>query len=91
MFVAQLTQLNVIDSWQKWRQNCKDKIEPVVGFEKPLSQKEWVDAGEDDGDTECDQKSQYEIMLCPWGSYIAVNPVHRFSEDEIGIEVFDIV
>ena len=63
----------------------------MVGFEKPIPQKEGVDAGEDERDTECDQKSQYKIMLCPGSSYIAVNPVHRFSEDEIGIEVFDIV
>ena len=58
-----MTQLNVIDSRQKWRKNRKDQVEPVVGFEEPVPQKEGVDAGEDDGDAECDQKGQYKIML----------------------------
>ena len=35
----------------------------MVGFEKPLPQKEGVDAGEDDGETEYEQESNKKILL----------------------------
>ena len=48
-----LTQTNVIDNWQHWRENHKDQVEQKAGFEKPFSQKESTDAGEGDGGTKC--------------------------------------
>ena len=89
----------MINCRQNWRENSQDQVYPEICFEKHLSQKERVEAGEGDGDTECDQESCQDVFLCPRGRQaikaslvtIFLNPLRCFSQNEIKNDIFHIV
>ena len=94
-----LTQPNLIDNWQDRRENHKEQVEQKVGFEKPFSQNESTDAGQGDGDTDCDHEGRQDIILCPrdrqaikmlCGTNL-LKPPHGFPQNEIEDDIFQIV